>query len=194
MPMAGGPRRGSNEHNNDITTGAHMVDFNLPQRIPAGSRPLFTLGNLSVPAAALAAAIAGTLVLVVMLVLSSSVYDESVWKLPRMVAAILAGRGALDPDDEFSATLVPLAFLLHFGLALLYGFALASLVKDLPDTAAPWIGMAFGVALYFGNLYGFTKLFPWFAELRTLDTLAAHVLFGIVAATAYRQLAPPQGR
>jgi hypothetical protein len=62
-------------------------------------------------------------------------------------------------------------------------------VKDLPEAAAPWIGMTFGVGLYFGNLYGFTQLFPWFAELRTLDTLAAHVLFGIVAATAYRHLA-----
>jgi hypothetical protein len=68
------------------------------------------------------------------------------------------------------------------------------LVKDMPEAAAPWVGIAFGVALYFGNLYGFSRIFPWLAELRTLDTLAAHVLFGIVAATLYRHLASPADR
>ena len=59
------------------------------------------------------------------------------------------------------------------------------------EAAAPWIGIAFGVALYFGNLYGFSHIFPWLTQLRTLDTLAAHVLFGIVAATTYRHFATP---
>ena len=48
---------------------------------------------------------------------------------------------------------------------------------------------AFGLALYAGNLHGMTAFFPWFTPLRTLDTIAAHMLFGILAATAYRHLA-----
>jgi hypothetical protein len=126
--------------------------------------------------------------------LSTSVYDESAWKLPRMAAAVLAGKGALDPDDEFSFALVGLGILVQIVVALAYSLALAMLVKDMPEAAAPWIGIAFGVALYFGNLYGFSRIFPWLAELRTLDTLAAHVLFGIVAATLYRHLASPADR
>jgi hypothetical protein len=166
-----------------------MVDFNLPQRLPARGRPLHFLGNLNLSAASFAGMFAGMLALAAMLMLSTLVYDESVWKLPRMVAAVVAGRGALQPDDEFSFTLIGIAVVVHFALALLYSLALATFVKDMPEAAAPWIGMTFGVALYFGNLYGFTQIFPWFAELRTLDTLAAHVVFGIIAATAYRQLA-----
>jgi hypothetical protein len=171
-----------------------MVDFNLPQRPPARSRPLHAFGDLDLSAASFAGLFAGTISLAAMLTLSTALYDESVWKLPRMVAAVVAGRGALQPDDEFSFTLIGLAVVVHFALALLYSLALATFVKDMPEAAAPWLGMAFGVALYFGNLYGFTRLFPWFAELRTLDTLAAHVVFGIVAATAYRHLAsdPPR--
>jgi hypothetical protein len=171
-----------------------MVDFQIQQRLSAPRRPLLALGNVNVSAAALAAMVAGSLALIVMLMLSTSLYDESTWKLPRMVAAVLAGPGVLEPDDEFSFTLVGLGIVVHFALALLYSFVLATLVKDMPEAAAPWIGMAFGVGLYFGNLYGFTQLFPWFAQLRTLDTLAAHVLFGIVAASAYRHLAASQDR
>lgn len=166
-----------------------MVDFELPQGLRGRSRPLLALGSLSLPAACIAAGVAGALAMIGMLMLSTSVYDESAWKLPRMVAAMLAGRGALEPDDEFSATFVALAVIVHFALALAYSLALAALVKDMPEAAAPWIGMAFGVALYFGNLHGFTHFFPWFAQLRTLDTLAVHVFFGIVAATAYRHIA-----
>jgi hypothetical protein len=166
-----------------------MADFNLPQRLPMRGRALLGFGNLNFPAAAISGLAAGTLSLIAMVMLSMLVYDESAWKLPRMAAAVLAGPRALEPDDEFSFTLVALGIVAHFSLAVLYGAVLATLVKDLPEAAAPWIGMTFGVGLYFGNLYGFTQLFPWFAELRTLDTLAAHVLFGIVAATAYRHLA-----
>jgi hypothetical protein len=171
-----------------------MVDFQLPNSLPTRSRPWLRLGNLNASAATVAGLVAGTVALLAMLMLSTSVYDESAWKLPRMVAAVLAGRGALEPDDEFSFALVSLGIVLHYGLALLYAFVLAAIVKDLPDAAAPWIGMAFGVALYFGNLYGFARLFPWFGTLRTLDTLATHVLFGILAASAYRHLAAPSPR
>jgi hypothetical protein len=171
-----------------------MVGFNLPQRLPARGRPLPAFGNLDFAAATISGVAAGTLCLLAMATLSTSLYDESAWKLPRMAAAVLAGPAALEPDDEFSVALVALGILVHFGLALLYGIVVATLVKDMPEAAAPWIGMTFGVAAYFANFYGFTQFFPWFAQLRTLDTLATHVLFGIVAATAYRHFASSSGR
>jgi hypothetical protein len=168
-----------------------MVDLNLPQRLPARGRTLQGLGRVNLSAAAISGMVAGTVSLIAMLMFSTSLYDESAWKLPRMMAAVVAGRGALEPDDEFSFTLASAGILLHFGLALVYSHVLASLVNDMPEAAAPWIGIGFGVVLYFANLYGFTRFFPWFAELRTLDMLGAHVLFGIIAATAYRHLATP---
>jgi hypothetical protein len=135
--------------------------------------------------------VAGTIALILLLGLATVVYDESPWKLLRMMAAVVLGPRALQPDDEFNFVLVSTGVLVHFALALLYAFALATLVQDLPEGAAPWLGLAFGVALYYANLYGFAQLFPWFVPMRTLDTLGAHVLLGIVAATAYRQLAGP---
>jgi hypothetical protein len=39
--------------------------------------------------------------------------------------------------------------------------------------------------LYFTNFYGFTALFPWFAPLRTFDTLVVHALFGVAIAKGY---------
>jgi hypothetical protein len=166
-----------------------MVDLDVSQPLLARSRPLFRFRAPNASAATVAGLVAGGATMIALLMFSTSIYDESAWKLPRMMAAVVAGRGALEPDDEFSFTLVALGMLVHIALALGYSFILATLVKDMPEAAAPWIGMAFGVGLYFGNLYGFTELFPWFTPLRTLDTLAAHVLFGIIAATAYQHLA-----
>jgi hypothetical protein len=38
-------------------------------------------------------------------------------------------------------------------------------------------------------MYGFTALYPWFEQVRTWDTLLAHLAFGLVAAAVYRRLA-----
>ena len=56
--------------------------------------------------------------------------------------------------------------------------------------AAVWAGVAAGVgsALYAVNLYGFTALFPWFAQARDWITITAHLMFGVTAAGVYRWL------
>ncbi|MGA8147390.1 MAG: hypothetical protein WB870_07435 [Gallionellaceae bacterium] len=43
-------------------------------------------------------------------------------------------------------------------------------------------GVGFGVALYVVNLYGFTAIFPWFAQSRGWITLIAHGVFGFLRA------------
>jgi hypothetical protein len=166
-----------------------MVDYHMPQRLSAASRFPFTWGRIDPAAATGAGFLSGALALAVLLALSVFVYDESAWKLMRMIAAMALGPNVLEPDDEFSFAVAATAITLHFMLALGYAFVLSFLVKDVPEATAPWIGLAFGVALYFVNLYGLGYAFPWFAPLRTFDTLLAHILFGIVAATTYRQLA-----
>ena len=125
---------------------------------------------------------AGSAMLMALLVLSVAVYDESPWKLVRMMAATVRGTAALEPESRFDATLAMIGVSVHYGLALLYAAALANLLADFRRAYAPWLGIAFGVALYFANLYGFTHLFPWFAELRTADTLLAHAFFGLLLA------------
>jgi hypothetical protein len=49
-------------------------------------------------------------------------------------------------------------------------------------------GAILGLALYLVNFDLLSGIFTWLAELRDLDTLAAHVVFGVVAALLYWRL------
>ena len=154
------------------------------QSLPA--RPLAArVYRLSAPAALKAGLVAATIALALLQVFAIAIYDESPWRLARMMAALVRGPAVLEPDDEFDAALVAIGTLLHFALALLYALALACLVADAPRRHATLIGLAFGAALYFANLYGFTALFPWLKSLRTIDTLMVHMIFGVTVADGY---------
>jgi hypothetical protein len=157
----------------------------VSRRIRADSGPRVT--------AALAAGIvAGTAAIMLMEWIGMLAYDESPWKLPRMIAALLAGPGALADEASFGAPVL-LGFALHYALSLLYALALAGVLAGLRREYAPIVGALFGIALYATNLHGFTHLFPWFAEMRTLDTFVAHAVFGVVAAGAYCEFSRPRG-
>ena len=49
-------------------------------------------------------------------------------------------------------------------------------------------GATLGAGLYLVNFELLAGLFPWLTALRGADTLAAHVVFGIVAALLYWRL------
>ena len=156
-----------------------MAEFTLPRRTA-----LRGTERVDAVAAVVGSVAAGSVFLMLLVALSVSVYDEPAWKIPQLIASTL--RGA-EPSRFFEPTFALLGIALHFALSALYGLAFAGLVGD--SRHANFFGIAFGVALYFGNLYGFTNLFPWFAELRTIDTLAAHALFGLLIAHFYRYVA-----
>jgi hypothetical protein len=138
------------------------------------------------PVAALASGLIATVfVFLALQLISVVIYDESAWKLPRMVAALARGAGALEPDDEFDAAIVAIGAALFAALSLLYALCLCRIVADAPRRHAGLIGIAFGVALYYANFHGFTALFPWFVPLRTPDTLIVHALFGFIVAQGY---------
>ena len=137
-------------------------------------------------AAALPAAIfAATAMLLAMQFIGIVAYDESPWKLLRMVAALARGPGVLQPEDEFDFMVVATGLTLFYAIAALYGLALACILTESPRRYASILGIGFGLALYCANFLGFTALFPWFAEYRTIDTVLAHVVFGLLLARAY---------
>jgi hypothetical protein len=47
------------------------------------------------------------------------------------------------------------------------------------------IGAGFGILLYLFNFYVMSKAYPWFVEMRTLETFIGHVIFGMMAGFAY---------
>lgn len=116
---------------------------------------------------------------------------RSVWELPRMTAALLLGPGAGPPPDGFDAALVLVSEGIHAALSIFYSFVVADAVCRLRARAAPLAGAAVGAVVYLVNLYGFTLLFPWFAQERGWAMFLGHLLFGATAAAVYKALETP---
>jgi hypothetical protein len=114
---------------------------------------------------------------------------QSPWGPPRMMGAIVLGRDVLPPPATFDMGAVAAAMLVHFPLSILYASVLALALERLSLWPALLAGAAFGLAIYFINFYGFTALFPWFADARGAGSLGGHVAFGLVLAFAYKKLA-----
>jgi hypothetical protein len=143
-------------------------------------------------AAALAGVIAGAIFLVLGVFLMTLITGESPLEPPRMIAAIILGRGALHSPQAFSVGIVLAAFVVHFalaiGLALILSLIIASFSLDSSMGMASLVGATFGVAVYLINFYGMTQFFPWFAEARNWVSVLVHIVFGIVAADMYMRL------
>jgi hypothetical protein len=167
-----------------LLAGAHMLEADL-QTKTLGVRS-HSFARRPDPVAALKAGLlAGVFAFVLLQFIAVVIYDEGAWKLLRMVAALARGPAVLEPDDEFEAPVAVIGMTLFIAISLLYALALSVLVADAPRRHAIAMGLAFGIALYFANYHGFTALFPWFAPLRTFDTLVVHALFGVAIAKGY---------
>jgi ABC-type Fe3+-siderophore transport system permease subunit len=152
----------------------------------------FTHGHLDWRAAVLAGVTAGAVFLIVGAILMALMTGASLLEPPRMVAAIILGRGALQSPQPYPIGNVLVAFVMHFSLAivlaLVLGLIMASFNFDSSMGMASLTGAAFGVAVYLINFYGMTRLFPWFAEARNWASACVHIAFGIVAANLYMRL------
>jgi hypothetical protein len=163
-----------------------MIEANIQQRTLGARARRLSRRHVQPLAALKAGLLAGAIALFLLQFFGVVVYDESPWKLLRAIAAMVRGPGALEPDDEFDGALAAIALLLFFALAVLYSLALCALVSDAPRRFSALAGIAFGVTLYLANFFGFTAIFPWFASYRTIDTLLAHAIFGLLIVKSYR--------
>jgi len=105
-----------------------------------------------------------------------------------MAAAILLGPGVLQSPP--TAGIVAAALVVHFGLAIFCGLALAALIGDAPRGSGLLLGIAFGLGLWFVNYFIIApSAFPWFVPLRSSPVSPLmHALFGLIAAGAYLAL------
>lgn len=115
-------------------------------------------------------------------------FPELLFRDARLTAAVVLGRRVLPPPDTFDPAIMLTAGAVHFALSAAYGVALGLLLARWPRHTAA-VGAGFGATLYLVNLYGFTVLFPWFAQVRDADTFMAHIVFGLAGAGTYRVLA-----
>jgi hypothetical protein len=145
------------------------------------------------PVAAVSGFAAGAVLMVLDLVWSSIVAGGGPWQTSYMIAPIFLGPESLQSSEySFSVGVVAFALATHYVLGIVFGLALAAMMApfNLDATAGRTLltGAVFGAALYLVNFYGMVPWFPWLAELRGWATLAAHLVFGIVAALLYWKL------
>ena len=152
-------------------------------------------------AAVWAGLISGAVFLVVEMAMVELVLGMSMWGPPRMIAAIVMGKGVLPPPETFNATIVLVAMIVHFALSVVFVIPLALVLHRMASAPALLVGGVYGLVLYLVNFYLFTVVFPWFAMARNWVSIATHILFGVVAAWTYVKLrrpaamvaAPPRG-
>lgn len=158
-----------------------MVDAQVIRKATPPARSATARAALRALPAIQAGLAAGVIALLLLQFVGIAIYDESPWKLMRMLAALARGPAVLEPEDEFDAGLVALGTFLFLSLSVLYSLALAALVSEAPRRSAAAIGIAFGLTLYVANFHAFTALFPWFIPYRTFDTMLVHAIFGFAA-------------
>jgi hypothetical protein len=143
-----------------------------------------------------AAAVAGFAAGAVLMVLDliwSTLYGQGPWRTSHMIAPIFLGTDSPAASGyAFSVGVVYIALAVHYALGILFGLAMGAVMAQFRLDATVQLALAagaiLGLALYLLNFEGLVAFFPWLAELRGGDTLAAHVVFGIVAALLYRRL------
>jgi hypothetical protein len=160
----------------------------LPLRSADWERPNWLVGAV--------AGFAGGAVLMVLDLLWSSMVAGGPWRTSHMIAPIFLGHEIpQSPTYHFSFGVVGMALAVHYVLGIAFGLVLAAIMTPLRlDSSAPkalLTGAVFGAVLYLINFHGMVRVFPWLGELRGWPTLAAHLVFGVVAALLYWKLGRP---
>ena len=142
-------------------------------------------GTVSQPVAGVAAGVvAGLAYLVAQVALTALVQHGSAAEpLHQRIAAILMGPDIASPPAGFSFVVFGMAVIIHFGLAMVFGRIVASLVWTRRAPVALGLGALTGIALFALDFELIApSAFPWFAEALRGVTIADHALFGLVAA------------
>jgi hypothetical protein len=149
------------------------------------------------PVAAVSGFAAGAVLMVLDILWSSIVDTGSPWRTSHMIAPIFMGPDVpQSPGFSFSFSVVATALAVHYVLGIAFGLVLAAIMAPLKlDASMPRAvvtGAAFGLVLYLINFFGMVLWFPWLADLRGWATVAAHLVFGVVAALLYWKLTERQ--
>jgi hypothetical protein len=142
----------------------------------------------SLKAAIWAGVIAGTVMLILEMALHPIFLGVRMWVPIRMIGAILLGSEVLTPPDTFDAGVLLTAMLVHFSLSVIYAIVTALAIRNMPLVRAVLAGASIGIAIYLMNFYGFTVLFPWFAEARDWVQIVIHFVYGVVSHWSFNKI------
>lgn len=135
--------------------------------------------------ATIAGVIAGTVFVMMEMLLVTTALGGPLWGPPRMMGAIVMGKEALPPPATFDFVIVMAGMVVHYILSVVYAIIIAFAAQRFSAGIAIAIGAAIGLAIYVVNFYVMTSVFPWFANARNWVTIVSHIVFGAVAAWYY---------
>lgn len=139
------------------------------------------------PAALIAGFLAGALLMILEFLWAVTGGNDP-WAVAHKVAGITLGHNVATTSG-FSTGVIATALMTHYVLGMLFGCILAAILStfrldDSPGMAFG-IGAVFGLVIYIFNFYVMAKAYPWFVDMRTLETFIGHVIFGMTAGFVY---------
>lgn len=144
-------------------------------------------------AAIWAGIIAGLAFMMLQMALIMMLQGQSPWGPPRMMAAMVMGKGVLPPPATFDFGVMMVAMMIHLMIAIVLGIILGWGISrfGLGMAAAIIVGAVFGIVVYFVDfdIVPNLGLFPWFAMARSPITIFDHAMFGAIAGGVYRAIA-----
>lgn len=136
-------------------------------------------------AAVIAGVIAGTIFLVLNLLLVPVKIGGTMQLVFRYFASIIMGSEVVDPGYPFGAGIMIVAILVHYALSILFSLLVAIVLHRWGIIVGALGGGLLGLILYLINLYSLTALFPWFFAMTGELFLTIHIIFGAVVGTLY---------
>lgn len=138
--------------------------------------------NVAWRAIPLAGLVAGTVFLVVSVLLMPVFFEVDGTLTLRYFASLALGDAALTNADT---SILLVGIVVHYVLSLLFTLVIAIVVHRWGMLVGIIGGAVLGLALYGINLYTMTLLFPWFFAINSVLLIISHVLFGAVAGGVY---------
>jgi len=129
--------------------------------------------------------IAGTVFLLINMILSPLLLQIDATIILRYFASLSMGTSALVGNDS-SFLLVGL--LTHYALSILFTLVIAIVVHRWGLGVGIIGGAILGLSIYGINLYAGTIIFEWFFAINNPLLLVSHILFGAVAGGVYEML------
>jgi hypothetical protein len=71
---------------------------------------------------------------------------------------------------------------------VLYGVILAPVIEKMDTAWAIVVGGIYGLLLYYINFYGFTRVFPWWADARGAVSIFTHIVQSGLMAWIYKAM------
>lgn len=141
--------------------------------------------NVAWRAIPFAGLIAGTVFLVMMLVLSPLLLQIDPTITLRYFASLVMGTDALVTDN---ASLLLVGIVVHYVLSIIFTLVIAIVVHQWGLMVGIIGGAILGLSFYGINLYMGTLIFDWFFAINSSLLIISHVVFGAVAGGIYETL------